>query len=95
MGITASNFFLTFSIGGIMIIASMIVKTMLGKAEEVMLKLSKLPNISTHGIYKEDNIIVVIEAEKEEELESFAKYISSEIDDVLGVYPTFISAENE
>lgn len=76
-----------------MIIASMIVKTTTDKAEDVVLKLNKLPNVTTHGIYKEDNIIVVVEAENEEELESFAKYISSEIIDVLGVYPTFVSAE--
>lgn len=76
-----------------MIIASIIVKTVPGKAEDVVLKLNKIPNVTTHGIYKDDNIIAVLEAEKEEELESFGKYISSEIVDVLGVYPTFVSAD--
>ena len=77
-----------------MIIASLIVKTIPEYAEDTALKLSKLPNVSTHGIYKGDNIIVLIEAEKEEQLEDFSKYIINEFDGILGTYPTFVSSED-
>jgi len=78
-----------------MIIASMIVKTEKEKAEDIALQLKRIPNLSTHGVYKEDNIIVVMEAEKEEELVNMSRYIMNEFDWILGIYPTFVASENE
>ena len=78
-----------------MIIASMVIKTLPEKAEDVVLGLKKLPNVTTHGIYKDENIIVVIEAEKEGHLEDFSKYVTHEFDGVLGTYPTFIGNEEQ
>lgn len=78
-----------------MIIASMIIRTLPEKAEEVVLGLKKLPNVTTHGIHKDENIIAVIEAEKEVHLEDLAKYITAEFDGVLGTYPTFIGNEEQ
>jgi nitrate reductase NapAB chaperone NapD len=78
-----------------MIIASMIVKTKTGMAEEVELQLKRVPNLTTHGIYKDDNIIVVMEAEKEEELVDLSRYIMNENEGILGTYPAFISSDDE
>jgi nitrate reductase NapAB chaperone NapD len=72
----------------------MIVKTLKDKAEEVALQLKRIPNVSTHGIYKEDNIVVVLEAEREEELENLSRYIMSEFEGILGIYPTFVGSED-
>jgi nitrate reductase NapAB chaperone NapD len=78
-----------------MIIASMIVTTQTGMAEEVALQLKRIPNLTTHGVYKGDNIIVVMEAEKEEELVNMSRYIMNEFEGILGTYPTFIANEND
>lgn len=78
-----------------MIIASMIVTTQTGMAEEVALQLKRIPNLTTHGVYKGDNIIVVMEAEKEEELVNMSRYIMNEFEGILGTYPTFIANEDD
>ncbi|MHC1737699.1 MAG: chaperone NapD [Ignavibacteriaceae bacterium] len=78
-----------------MIIASMIIKTEPGKAEETVLQLKGIPNLTTHGVYKENNIIVVMEAEKEEELEHMSRYIMNEFDGIIGTFPTFIASEDD
>lgn len=78
-----------------MIIASMIITTKTGMAEEVALQLKRIPNLTTHGVYKGDNIIVVLEAEKEEELVNMSRYIMNEFEGILGTYPTFIANEND
>lgn len=78
-----------------MIVASMIVKTEPGKAEETVLKLKGIPNLTTHGVYKESNIIVVMEAEKEEELEHMSRYIMNEFGGIIGTFPTFIASEDD
>ncbi|OGU79666.1 MAG: hypothetical protein A2W11_09390 [Ignavibacteria bacterium RBG_16_35_7] len=78
-----------------MIIASMIVTTQKGMAEEVALQLKRVPNLTTHGVYKGDNIIVVMEAEKEEELVNMSRYLMNEFEGILGTYPTFMASEDE
>lgn len=78
-----------------MIIASMIVKTIPEKVNDIVLELQKIPNVTTHGIYKENNIIVLVEAESNDELKDLGKYIAVEFDGVLGTYPTFISADED
>ncbi|HMN17375.1 MAG TPA: chaperone NapD [Ignavibacteriaceae bacterium] len=78
-----------------MIIASMVVTTKTGMAEEVALQLKTIPNLTTYGIYKGDNIIVVMEAKKEEELLNMSRYIMNEFDGILGTFPTFVASEEE
>lgn len=78
-----------------MIIASLVVTTKTGMAEEVALQLKSIPNLTTHGIYKGDNIIVVIEAENEEDLVNMSRYILNEFEGILGTYPTFVASEDE
>lgn len=78
-----------------MIIASVVVKTIEDKAENLVLKLNDIPNVTTHGIHKNDNIIVLIEADSAEHLEGIGKFINSEFEEVMGTYPTFISTDVE
>lgn len=78
-----------------MIIASMIVKTEIEKVNDIVLQLNKLPNVTTHGIFKENNIIVLVEAESNDKLKDIGRYISSEFDGVFGTYPTFVSADED
>ena len=78
-----------------MIIASMIVRTLPDKVDETILELQKLPYVTTHGVHKDDNIIVLVEAESEEKLKDLGRYINSEFEHVLGTYPTFISADED
>ena len=73
----------------------MIVTTQKGMAEEVALQLKRVPNLTTHGVYKGDNIIVVMEAEKEEELVNMSRYLMNEFEGILGTYPTFMASEDE
>ncbi|MBL1211819.1 MAG: hypothetical protein HND52_00560 [Ignavibacteriae bacterium] len=78
-----------------MIIASMIVKTETEKVNDIVLKLQKLPNVTTHGVHKENNIIVLVEAESDDKLKEIGRYISSEFEGVYGTYPTFVSGDEE
>lgn len=78
-----------------MIIASMIIKALPENIDELVLKLNNIPNVTTYGVHKEENIIVLIEADSEDQLKDLSRYINSEFDGVLGTYPTFISSEEE
>lgn len=78
-----------------MIIASMIIKALPENIDEVVLKLNNIPNVTTYGVHKEENIIVLIEADSEDQLKDLARYINSEFEGVLGTYPTFIGSEEE
>ena len=76
-----------------MLVASMIVKTQPAVAQDVMLSLSKIPGVTTHGVHEDGNIILLAEAEEEQHLESLAKHIMNEYEGVLGVFPTYLSSD--
>jgi nitrate reductase NapAB chaperone NapD len=76
-----------------MLIASMVVKTRPDAAQDVMLSLGKLPGVTTHGVHGESNIILLAEAETEEDMESLTKYIMNEFKGVLGIFPTYLSSD--
>lgn len=78
-----------------MLISSMIVKVVPEMAEEVVLKLNKIPNVTTYGVHKENNIIIVAEMETEEQLEDLSNHITNEYDGVLNVYFTYVSSDLE
>ncbi len=78
-----------------MLIASMIVKVVADEAEAVQAQLQRMPNVTTYGIHKEDNIILVTEARSVEELELLSKRLTHEIAGVLGVFPTYVTEEEE
>jgi len=76
-----------------MLIASMIVKVVPEKAEEVVQSLGRIPNVTTYGVHKENNLILVAEAHDVEQLENLSKYIMNTFDEVLGVFPTYVTAD--
>lgn len=78
-----------------MIIASMIVKALPENIDEVVLKLNNIPNVTTYGVHKEENIILLIEADSEDQIKDLARYINSEFDGILGTYPTFIGSDED
>jgi nitrate reductase NapAB chaperone NapD len=78
-----------------MIIASMIVKVLPENIDDVVLKLNNIPNVTTYGVHKEENIIILIEADSEDQLKDLARYINSEFDGILGTYPTFIGSDED
>lgn len=78
-----------------MLIASMIVKTNPDSAEQVEQLLSKIPEVSTHGVHKEDNIIAVVEGHDVEQIENTMKFILNEYDEVIGVFPTYLNWDED
>jgi len=78
-----------------MLIASMIVKSVPEKAEETAQLLGRIPNVTTYGVHKDNNIIVVAEAHDVKQLENLSKYLLNEYDDVIGVFPTYLRWDDE
>ena len=78
-----------------MIVASLIIKCDKEYVNETVIKLNKIPDVTTYGIHKENNIIALIEAESEVQLKELSRYISSEFEGVMGTYPTFIGNDDE
>jgi nitrate reductase NapAB chaperone NapD len=78
-----------------MLVASMIVKAEPEQAEEVCRQLGRVPGVTTYGVHKEVNIVVVAEAQDVEQLENLAKYIVENFEGAWGVYPTFIGSDDE
>ncbi len=78
-----------------MLISSMIVKTRPGKAETVLTQLQKIPRVTTYGVHRGNNIIVVAEIHDIKQLENLTAFIMESIDDVLSVSPTYINFEDE
>ncbi len=76
-----------------MLIASAIVKVIPEKAEETARLIERLPYVTTYGVHKENNIIMVVEANTTEELENLSKRIMNEYEAVLGVFPTYLSSD--
>lgn len=77
-----------------MIVASLIVKCDKAHVNEIVIELNKIPDVTTYGIHKENNIIALIEAESEVQLKELSRYISSEFEGVMGTYPTFIGNDD-
>lgn len=78
-----------------MLVASMIVKTDPERAAEVARQLGRMPNVTSYGVHKEENIVLVAEAHDEAQLENLARYILDTFDDVWGVFPTFVGSDEE
>lgn len=76
-----------------MLIASMIVKAPSEKAPEIAAALEKIPGLTLYGVHKENNIIVVAEAETAGELEKLSESIMMEFPEVLGVFPTYLTSD--
>lgn len=78
-----------------MLVASMIVKAEPEQAEEVCRQLGRVPGVTTYGVHKDVNIVVVAEAQDVEQLENLATYIVENFEGAWGVYPTFVGSDDE
>lgn len=77
-----------------MLVASMIVKAEPELAEEVARQLGRVPGVTTYGVHKEENIVVVAEAHDVEQLENLTRYILENFEGAWGVYPTFVGSDD-
>jgi nitrate reductase NapAB chaperone NapD len=77
-----------------MLVASMVVKVEPEHAAEAARQLGRIPGVTTYGVHKEENIVVVAEAHDEGQLENLARYIMGNFEGVWGIYPTFVASED-
>ena len=77
------------------LISSMIVRVKPAKADEILVQLEKIPNVETHGVHKEENIILVAEGRDVRQIENLVTYINQEFPDVAGVYPTYLNWDED
>ncbi|MDZ7767538.1 MAG: chaperone NapD [Melioribacteraceae bacterium] len=56
-----------------MIIASMIIKALPENIDELVLELNNIPSVTTYGVHKEENIIVLVEADSGRSIKRFIK----------------------
>ncbi len=76
-------------------IAGVVVITDKKKTNDALNMLEEMENVSTYGVHKENHIIVVLEGKDEEDLEAMTARISADIPGILGVYPTYVTFEDE
>ncbi len=77
------------------LIASMIVRVIPEKADEIIQQLEKIPSVDTHGIHKNENIIIVAEGRDVLQIDNLVTFINQEFPDVLGVYPTYLNWDED
>ncbi len=76
-----------------MYIASMLIKVRPEAARAAEKRIQAIAGITPYGVHKGDTIIAVAEAEEVRDLEAFGKNLMLSDEDVLGVYPTYLTAE--
>jgi nitrate reductase NapAB chaperone NapD len=77
-----------------MLVASMVVKVDPEQAEELSRQFGRIPGLTTYGVHKEDNVVVVAEARDEAQLENMARYILDNFEGARGVFPTFVASDD-
>lgn len=75
-----------------MVIAGVLVKTEVGRGEEVLEKLKRVEGVTTYGLHKEINIVTVVEGETAQEARRITEEMGK-LDGVLGAFPVYISFE--
>jgi nitrate reductase NapAB chaperone NapD len=76
-----------------MLVASMVVKVDPAQADELSRQFGRIPGLTTYGVHKEDNIVVVAEAHDEAQLENMARYLLDNFEGAWGVFPTFVASD--
>jgi nitrate reductase NapAB chaperone NapD len=76
-------------------IAGVVIVTAENEAEEALVKINAMENVTTYGIHKENNIVAVFEGESPKALERLNDKILKEVKGVLGVYPSYVNYEDE
>jgi nitrate reductase NapAB chaperone NapD len=78
-----------------MLVASMVVKVDPKLAEEVSRQVGRVPGLTTYGVHKEENVVVVAEAHDEAQLENMARYILDNFEGAWAVFPTFVGSDRD
>lgn len=76
-------------------ISSMIIKTRPGRAPAVLERLHYYPELTTYGIHRGNNLIVVAETVSIGQLERLTDEISRTIEDIWAITPTYLNFEEE
>lgn len=77
-----------------MLVASMVVKVDPAQADELSRQFGRIPGLTTYGVHKEENVVVVAEAHDEAQLENMARYILDTFEGAWGVFPTFVASDD-
>jgi nitrate reductase NapAB chaperone NapD len=77
-----------------MLVASMVVKVDPAQAEDLSRQFGRIPGLTTYGVHKEENVVVVAEAHDEAQLENMARYILDNFEGAWGVFPTFVASDD-
>jgi len=75
-------------------IAGIVILTDPAKADKVLYELKQIPNVTTYGVHKENNIIAVLDTETGPELKEVTNRLQHEIDGIIGVYPSCVNYED-
>jgi len=78
-----------------MIIAGVVIVTTEQASDTVLDALKAIQNITTYGIHKDNNIIAVFEGETPRDLEFLNNRLLKEIPEILGIYPAYVTYEDE
>ncbi|MCA9732979.1 MAG: chaperone NapD [Deferribacteres bacterium] len=78
-----------------MFISSIIVKVNPGTAKEIEKEIKKMGALTSYGIHKDENIIIVAETEKLYEVKAICSQLMHNYKDVTGVFPTYLTSDND
>ncbi len=78
-----------------MAIAGVVIATQPQKAMHVMEQLNKTPQVTTYGVYNDSQIVAVFESDTANGLKELSKEIQENIDGILGIYPSYVTFEDE
>ncbi|MBL7052699.1 MAG: chaperone NapD [Candidatus Marinimicrobia bacterium] len=76
-------------------IAGVLILTNIEEAQEVLVNLNTVENVTTYGIHKQNYIIAVLEGDTPKSLEILSQSITNGISGVIGVYPTYVNYEDD
>ena len=76
-------------------IAGIVILTAPGKAEDVLIQLKKINEVTTYGIHKDNNIIAVFEGQTITDLENINNHVFAKIDGIMGIYPAYVNYEED
>ncbi|MFZ0389199.1 MAG: chaperone NapD, partial [Calditrichia bacterium] len=79
----------------LMPIAGVVILAHPAAAPLILEQLQALPQVTTYGVHKENNIVAVLEADDAAGLERLSKNISSRIPGILGVFPSYVDFEED
>ncbi len=78
-----------------MAIAGVVIAAQPQKAMHVVEELNKTPQVTTYGVYNDSQIVAVFESDTANGLKKLSEKILKNIDGILGIYPSYVTFEDE